>query len=152
MHSEKHRGPNYFLCNFFYCTLSKDQPNLSVCCSHPTGAISFNFNFNLFHPLDNNVYRIQPSFLIISLYNSIYWVSVNNWELLSSCVQCHQNQTLVLTSQMKLVGLYRTVCGMTYNFMERCTRTQTFDKFIYNIWQKCEIWDSVMVLLRIQIL
>jgi hypothetical protein len=29
------------------------------------GGNYFNFNFNLFHPLDSNVYRIQPSFLIV---------------------------------------------------------------------------------------
>ena len=31
-----------------------------------------NSNFNLFHPFDNNVYRIHPSFLILSFYNSIW--------------------------------------------------------------------------------
>ena len=31
----------------------------------------FNFNFNLFHPFYNNVYRIHPSFLILNFYNSI---------------------------------------------------------------------------------
>jgi len=32
---------------------------------------NFNFSFNLFHPFDNNVYRIHPSFLILSFYNSV---------------------------------------------------------------------------------
>jgi len=32
--------------------------------------VCFNFNFNLFHPFDNNVYWINP-FIILSFSNSI---------------------------------------------------------------------------------
>jgi len=34
-------------------------------------ALQGNFNFNLFHPFDNSVYRIHPAFLTLSFYNSI---------------------------------------------------------------------------------
>ena len=35
------------------------------------GGLFLCFNFNLFHPFDSNVHRIHPSFLLLSVYNSI---------------------------------------------------------------------------------
>ena len=40
---------------------------------------SFNFSFNLFHPFDSNVYRIHPSFLMLSFFLVLFIYNIKTY-------------------------------------------------------------------------